>query len=74
MSQLQRSSRSTSGPSPGPADCRCHCGSLLARIVEAGVEIRCRRCKRNQLVPWSARAGWTPTEPNLLSRSRQSLT
>ena len=39
-------------------DCRCRCGSLVARIVEGGVEIKCRRCKRDLLVPWSARQGW----------------
>lgn len=39
-------------------DCRCRCGSLVARIVPAGVEIKCRRCKRDLLVPWSAREGW----------------
>lgn len=43
---------------PSEADCRCHCGSLVARIVEGGVEIKCRRCKRDLLVPWSAREGW----------------
>ena len=25
---------------------RCDCGSLLARRVEGGVELKCRRCKR----------------------------
>ncbi|HKJ24436.1 MAG TPA: hypothetical protein VKB65_06410 [Myxococcota bacterium] len=39
-------------------DCRCRCGSLVARIVADGVEIKCRRCKRDLLVPWSAREGW----------------
>ncbi len=33
------------------ADCRCACGSLLARWVEGGVELKCRRCKRTLLVP-----------------------
>src|SRR5688500_10244958 len=33
------------------ADCRCVCGSLLARYVEGGVELRCRRCKRTFVVP-----------------------
>ncbi len=33
------------------ADCRCACGSLLARVVEGGVELKCRRCKRTVLVP-----------------------
>ena len=32
---------------PAPAkDCRCDCGSLLARLVVGAVEIKCRRCKR----------------------------
>jgi hypothetical protein len=32
-------------------ECRCLCGSLLARLVESGVELRCRRCKRSHVVP-----------------------
>ncbi|NNL65980.1 MAG: hypothetical protein HKP30_07055 [Myxococcales bacterium] len=44
-------------------DCRCRCGSLVARVVAGGVEIKCRRCKRNLLVPWSANGAWvTPVE------------
>ena len=38
-------------PAPGPAEmapheCRCGCGSLLARLRPDGVELKCRRCKR----------------------------
>ena len=33
------------------SDCRCLCGSLLARVIEQGVELKCRRCKRTLLVP-----------------------
>ena len=32
---------------------RCHCGSLLARIVQDGVEIKCRRCKRRVVIQLS---------------------
>jgi len=47
----------------GDHDCRCRCGSLVARIVSEGVELRCRRCKRTLLVPWSARDGFeAPTD------------
>ena len=35
-------------------DCRCLCGSLVARRVREGVELKCRRCKRVLVVPWSA--------------------
>ena len=32
---------------PGPCeDVRCGCGSLLARVVDGAVELKCRRCKR----------------------------
>jgi phage FluMu protein Com len=41
-------------PLSRPADdCRCACGSLLARLVPAGVELKCRRCKRTHVVPLS---------------------
>lgn len=29
---------------------RCCCGSLLARFVPGGVELKCRRCKRTILL------------------------
>ena len=32
-------------------DARCICGSLVARVVEGGVELKCRRCRRIVLVP-----------------------
>jgi phage FluMu protein Com len=52
-------------PAPAPAegvahDCRCGCGSLLARLRPDGVELKCRRCKRVvmlSLVDFSASEG-----------------
>lgn len=32
-------------------DLRCGCGSLLARRVASGVELKCRRCKRTLVLP-----------------------
>ena len=29
---------------------RCHCGSLIARIVEGKLELKCRRCQRVGLI------------------------
>lgn len=29
---------------------RCTCGSLLARYVPGGIELKCRRCKRTVIV------------------------
>jgi hypothetical protein len=49
-------------PSPAPveADCRCVCGSLVARMVPGGVELKCRRCKRTLIVPVSDRSRVRP--------------
>ena len=32
-------------------DVRCGCGSLLARVIEGAVELKCRRCKRVWRLP-----------------------
>jgi phage FluMu protein Com len=32
-------------------DYRCLCGSLMAKITPLGVEIKCRKCKRIQVIP-----------------------
>jgi hypothetical protein len=36
---------------PDQTECRCLCGSLVARRVPAGVELKCRRCKRTIVLP-----------------------
>lgn len=36
-------------------DARCLCGNLVARLVPAGVEILCRRCKRIHCIPLEGR-------------------
>lgn len=54
------SSPALSNTAAAPAardECRCLCGSLLARLVEGGVELKCRRCKRTVLVPLPDGAG-----------------
>jgi hypothetical protein len=38
----------------GTDELRCPCGSLLARLVPGGVELKCRRCKREVIVPLPA--------------------
>lgn len=39
---------------PVTRDVRCDCGSLLARWTPAGLELKCRRCKRHVVVPVDA--------------------
>lgn len=48
---------------PDDADCRCLCGSLLARWVEDAVELKCRRCKRTLRVPVPAERSAGPPRP-----------
>jgi phage FluMu protein Com len=41
---------------PRGREVRCECGKLLARLVEEGVEVECRRCKRTKIFPLSGDA------------------
>jgi phage FluMu protein Com len=41
------------------ADLRCACGSLVARITPAGIELKCRRCKRVVVVAPPPDGAWT---------------
>ena len=52
-------------PEPGAADdlLRCVCGALLARWVAAGLELKCRRCKRTTLIPYPKRTAVTRRHP-----------
>lgn len=34
-------------------DLRCLCGSLVAKVRKDGIELKCRRCKRVALIPFS---------------------
>ena len=54
-----------SAPEPVSADdpLRCVCGALLARWVAAGLELKCRRCKRTTLIPYPKRTAITRRDP-----------
>ena len=52
-------------------DCRCVCGSLVARMVPEGVELKCRRCKRTLVVPL-APAGHRPVHATLPAPAREA--
>jgi hypothetical protein len=43
---------------PSERELRCACGSLMARVTAAGVELKCRRCKRVVLLPLGATGDW----------------
>jgi len=35
------------------ADARCECGQLMAKLRTDGVELKCKRCKRIVVIPYS---------------------
>jgi hypothetical protein len=54
----QMPSKGNTATSPLPSEeVRCHCGQLIARIVEEGLELKCKRCRRILVIPLSAIGG-----------------
>ncbi len=44
-------------PSHTKEELRCLCGSLMARFREEGLELKCKRCKRLQVIGFSQLGG-----------------
>jgi len=49
---------------PLAEQCRCACGNLLAKLVARGIELKCRRCKRMVIIPFSNIKGWKQRTPS----------
>ena len=52
---------STPSPINHSADCgetRCECGQLIAKVCGEGLELKCKRCKRIVVIPFSSIEGW----------------
>lgn len=37
---------------------RCECGQLIAKVRGQGIELKCKRCKRIVVIPFSSIEGW----------------
>lgn len=37
----------------GEVEFRCKCGNLIFKITNNGIELKCKRCKRIKLIPFS---------------------
>jgi phage FluMu protein Com len=37
---------------------RCECGQLIAKVCGRGLELKCKRCKRIVVIPFSSIEGW----------------
>lgn len=42
-----------------PAETRCECGQLIAKVRGQALELKCKRCKRIVTIPFNAIEGWT---------------
>ena len=52
---------STTSPGSHSVDCgetRCECGQLIAKVRGQGLELKCKRCKRIVVIPFSSIEGW----------------
>ena len=43
---------------------RCHCGQLMARLVDEGIELKCKRCRRLMVISFSKIEGWVLCQKN----------
>lgn len=42
----------------GCGETRCECGQLIAKVRGQGLELKCKRCKRIIVIPFSSIKGW----------------
>lgn len=49
---------SSSSHSGDCSETRCECGQLIAKIRGQGLELKCKRCKRIVVIPFSSIEGW----------------
>jgi phage FluMu protein Com len=40
------------------SETRCECGQLIAKVRGEGLELKCKRCKRIVVIPFSSIEGW----------------
>ncbi len=42
---------------------RCECGQLIAKVQPDGLQMKCKRCKRIVVIPFTSIEGWTLPSP-----------
>ena len=40
------------------SETRCECGQLIAKVRGQGIELKCKRCKRIVVIPFTSIEGW----------------
>ena len=41
------------------SETRCECGQLIAKVRGQGLELKCKRCKRIIVIPFTSIKGWS---------------
>jgi phage FluMu protein Com len=44
------------------AETRCECGQLIAKVRGQCLELKCKRCKRIVVIPFSSIEGWNTVQ------------
>lgn len=44
------------------SETRCECGQLIAKVRCQSLELKCKRCKRIVVIPFSAIEGWNTVQ------------
>jgi len=48
---------------PRDSEARCECGQLMAKLLGHGIELKCKRCRRLVIIPFSGIEGWPQAPP-----------
>ncbi len=51
--------KSPAFPARRNQETRCECGQLMAKVCGRGLELKCKRCKRIVIIPFSSIEGWS---------------
>jgi len=65
----------TTSPTSHSADygeTRCECGQLIAKVHGQGLDLKCKRCKRIVVIPFSSIKGWSTVTSRLTYRRKEA--
>jgi phage FluMu protein Com len=51
-------------------EARCDCGHLVAKLLASGVELKCKRCKRLVIIPYTSEDQGHSPVPSVSRRSK----
>jgi len=55
-------SSSSSQVASEASETRCECGQLIAKVRGQSLELKCKRCKRIVVIPFSSIEGWSTVQ------------